>query len=1186
MSSFLLDKLRIKNQPLKPRAVDIVLKPPAHQIDVEVKTKVLDHRSKKFDREAFLRTFVDTQPVTHTDAPVPIEKIHLPTGVVSKTKPIKLKKKLKLVQSSDMSSTTLAVEEMPKIKKKPRKFVILDDSPEPDIDTKPKPAPEPELIKAKKKKRNFVILDDSPDPDIDPPVPEPEPAPAPLPATVPVPELIKAKKKKRNFVILDDSPEPDIDPPAAKAVKHTIPKHIRRVLPAGLVKIGDTSIKSRLAPIAPHIIVKASAYYMDNREIFINFINSLFAPHKEALKLAAKSASCDSRLGDDFSLMAHQQIVRDYINLYTPYRGLLLYHGLGSGKTCSSIAIAEGMKNDKKIIIMTPASLKRNYFEELKKCGDTMYKKNQYWEFVKVTPENIATLSTVLNLTDDYIRTHGGAWLVNIKKPSNIDSLTSEEKDSLDKQLNEMIMFKYKFISYNGLRKSNMQSLIVGGKNPFDNAVVIIDEAHNLVSRIVNKISKKKSDSVSITLYELLMSASNAKIILLSGTPIINYPNEIGITFNILRGYIKTWKFNLSINSDKKISKKTFEELFSNKSLGGNITDFIDYNSSTTTLTVTRNPFGFINNISHKVYEGVRINESGDMSDAEFIIHLTKRLSTIKIKVNSSSVDLFKALPDTLDEFKNYFIDSKNNLQNTNLLKRRILGLTSYFRSAQENLMPRYTKSSNFYVVDCIMSDFQFAIYENTRAKERKQELNTSRQKGKQNKDIFTETKSTYKIFSRAFCNFVFPKPFIERPKPGFIIDESKAHELDENMLDAGPRVDNIDGIYEADELCPAQQAQCDDDLINQKLKAEYDAQLKLALKELSDRKYEFLTMDGLDKYSPKFKTMILNIISTDHVGLHLVYSQFRTLEGIGIFKFALEANGFAEFKIKQVGGTWRMNISAEDRGKPTFVLYTGTESPELKEIVRNVYNGDWKYIPPSLREDLLAISDNNVYGEIIKVFMITASGAEGISLKNTRYVHIMEPYWHPVRMQQVIGRARRICSHQDLPEELKTVDVFLYLMKFSDAQLDVATIELKLKDVSKVDSVTPFTSDQTLWEIANIKEELTDKLLTTVKESSIDCMLHSNVGSEKLKCLSFGTIDPTKFSYSGSINNAEVDSVVERNVTEVHLDAVEATIEGIKYAVVRKTGHVYDWESYMLNQPVQIGSIVKNGTKYEFSRI
>ena len=45
--------------------------------------------------------------------------------------------------------------------------------------------------------------------------------------------------------------------------------------------------------------------------------------------------------------------------------------------------------------------------------------------------------------------------------------------------------------------------------------------------------------------------------------------------------------------------------------------------------------------------------------------------------------------------------------------------------------------------------------------------------------------------------------------------------------------------------------------------------------------------------------------------------------------------------------------------------------------------------------------------GEIIKVFMITASGAEGINLKNTRFVRT-EPYWHPVRQDQVIGRARK----------------------------------------------------------------------------------------------------------------------------------------------------------------------------------
>jgi len=85
--------------------------------------------------------------------------------------------------------------------------------------------------------------------------------------------------------------------------------------------------------------------------------------------------------------------------------------------------------------------------------------------------------------------------------------------------------------------------------------------------------------------------------------------------------------------------------------------------------------------------------------------------------------------------------------------------------------------------------------------------------------------------------------------------------------------------------------------------------------------------------------------------------------------------------------------------------------------------------------------------GEIIKVLMITAAGSEGINLRNTRYVHLMEPYWHPVRLEQVIGRARRICSNKDLPIELQTVEVFLYLMIFTAEQLNSdEAIELKVK--------------------------------------------------------------------------------------------------------------------------------------------
>ena len=73
-----------------------------------------------------------------------------------------------------------------------------------------------------------------------------------------------------------------------------------------------------------------------------------------------------------------------------------------------------------------------------------------------------------------------------------------------------------------------------------------------------------------------------------------------------------------------------------------------------------------------------------------------------------------------------------------------------------------------------------------------------------------------------------------------------------------------------------------------------------------------------------------------------------------------------------------------------------------------------------------------NMYGEVIHLLMISSSGAEGIDLKNVRYVHITEPYWHPVRIDQVIGRAKRICSHKDLPEELQNVTIFMYLLSYN----------------------------------------------------------------------------------------------------------------------------------------------------------
>ena len=177
----------------------------------------------------------------------------------------------------------------------------------------------------------------------------------------------------------------------------------------------------------------------------------------------------------------------------------------------------------------------------------------------------------------------------------------------------------------------------------------------------------------------------------------------------------------------------------------------------------------------------------------------------------------------------------------------------------------------------------------------------------------------------------------------------------------------------------------------------------------------------------------------------------------------------------------------ASEPDKPKYILYTGTEQPEEKEILRNIFNSNWDSLPIGLRQEILDlnIGTNNYMGELIKVIMITASGAEGISLSNVRYVHITEPYWHPVRINQVIGRARRICSHKNLPKEFQTVEVFIYLMEFTDAQLqDEKAVELKLHDKSKVNPKMYLTSDQALFEI---NKKLPDLAIIDIKLDKTD---------------------------------------------------------------------------------------------------
>ena len=929
------------------------------------------------------------------------------------------------------------------------------------------------------------------------------------------------------------------------------------------------------------LTIKLPYYYTNNREYFIEFVNNtLLKEYKNSVSNdESNNISCDTILNsndESFSLLTHQKIVRDYINLYTPYRGLLLFHGLGSGKTCTSIAIAEGLKSEKQIIILTPASLQKNYMEELKKCGDVLYKQDQYWEWVEVnTISQAESLQKIIHLDADVIYRKKGCWLVNIKKKSNFNDLSDKDKTSITEQINKMIENKYIFINYNGLRENKFKKLTNNYTvNIFDNSVVIIDEAHNLISWIVNKINNsknfKRSDlpgPLSLKIYEYLLKAVNSRIVLLSGTPIINYPNEIGILFNILRGYIKTWKLKCSIGYDKK-----YDNNYIVNHIGKNIgfSDYIFYSPLKKEITITFNPFSFENNWKNGEYNGVSLSKEM-MDDSEKINKLKEYLEKIGIIVDKVSVENNVALPDKLEDMTNHFINV-GSLKNSEQFKKRIIGLTSYFRSAQEELLPKYDKSKDFHVEEIIMSNYQFSEYEIARNKERG--LEKDGQKNNEKKvdinGLYIKSASYYKIFSRLACNFVFPNP----PGKPNINDEDI--EIQQKILDEENEDEDEDENEHED----------DDENENKEKhdkKREYENKIKTVLEYFKNNP-DLLRPDELKTYSPKFLRILIDIQNSK--GLNLVYSVFRTLEGIGLFSLVLEANGFVQFKIKKTNDKgWIIDMKHEDIGKPAYALYTGVEKTDEKEIIRNIYNGDWKNLSESIKTTLYKISKNNNFGEIIKVFMISASGSEGINLRNTRFVRIMEPYWQPVRIEQVIGRARRICSHSQLPKQYQTVEVYIYIMKISKEQLKdpERAILLKQYDTSKLNKNEVFTSDQLLYEISSIKEKINFEILKAIKETSIDCSIYAKSNKkEGLVCLNVGHEKNADYMYNPNLSDDTEDKINIINKKKEEHIFQKIVYKKIDYMLDTKTQIIYDYDEYKNDNKVRLGKLENISGKYK----
>ena len=204
-----------------------------------------------------------------------------------------------------------------------------------------------------------------------------------------------------------------------------------------------------------------------------------------------------------------------------------------------------------------------------------------------------------------------------------------------------------------------------------------------------------------------------------------------------------------------------------------------------------------------------------------------------------------------------------------------------------------------------------------------------------------------------------------------------------------------------------------------------------------------------IGKYSIKIKRIIESINNSR--GIILVYSQFLS-SGIIPLAISLEECGFNRY------GGKKNNLLKKDNIKDTKMNYS-------------IICGDTKY-SPNIQEEINALTNNNKNGENIKVVLITKTGTEGLDLNNIRQVHIMEPWYNMNRIEQIIGRAKRKCSHTNLNDQERNVQIFLHSAITND------TIE---------------TIDMYLYRMAETKSIQIGKINKIIKSMSVDCLLNNS---------------------------------------------------------------------------------------------
>jgi hypothetical protein len=663
--------------------------------------------------------------------------------------------------------------------------------------------------------------------------------------------------------------------------------------------------------------------------------------------------------------------------------------------------------------------------------------------------------------------------------------------------------------------------------------------------------------------------------------------------YNILFNYTPKWNVFLlipaSLHDDpwlkdinRWMSKDNFEQRFANIIFIHYDSPFADRDflekvkkadASKTSLFVIEEAHRFINNVYNNVSskKGKRAQVIYDYIQQEKKDNPNTRVMLLSATpaVNNpfEFALIFNLLrpgsfPTSESIFEQIFISSANfaslNENTKNMFQRRILGLVSYYIGAT----PDKFASKTVHYINIPMEKYHEEVYNYfEQIEEQKEKIRRKMARGKVGDQM-----STYASYTRQACNFVFPSISDKvngekRPRPGaFRIKESDAVVIEEgkNLEKKNELVKSkaeileylkairmyvnsfIDFLKEHHRKDKESGHTLQDDVKN--FHTKYDGSFTnfLQMENKKSKLFEAMLM-----CSPKFLRIIFNILKTK--GTAMIYSNYVEMEGLQLLKVFMSFFGFVSIDDDSEFDKGKLDPNKKlSKDGLRYCEFHGGIEKDIRKINKEIFN----------------MSDNK-YGKYCKIIMISPAGAEGINLNNCRQVHITEPYWNEVRIEQVIGRALRYCQHKDLPLDERKVDIFRYKM-----------VRKSGKE----------TTDEKMEDISRRKNNLLLSFIEAVKEAAVDCELfkaHNMMGS-KYKCFQFnenslfekpvGPAFQPKLEFDQKIDNglnAKDSSRIKIRVRKIR--AVKKIDENSyskekDYWFYEDSGVVYDYE---LNYPV-----------------